>query len=121
MDGPEREASAARLDPRMIRELIAMLREAQDWRLTDGQWQEVGHLVEDAEKALAGGDAAALRRLIDTLEVAGEVRITRIGATSTPQPVPPPIRDRLNRLVHQLSPPAGGRAGGAAGDRPPRC
>ncbi|MEV5822393.1 CATRA system-associated protein [Micromonospora harpali] len=120
MDRPEREASAARLDPRTIRDLVSMLREAQGWRLTDGKWQEVGRLVEDVEKALAGGDAAALRRLTDTLEVAGEVRITRIGAASTPQPVPPPIRDRLNRLVHQLSPPSGGRAGGAAGDRPSR-
>ncbi|WP_144082587.1 CATRA system-associated protein [Micromonospora sp. DH13] len=120
MDGPEREASAARLDPRMIRDLISMLREAQGWRLTDGKWQEVGRLVEDVEKALAGGDDAALRRVIDTLEVAGEVRITRIGA-STPQPVPPRLRDRLNRLVHQLSPSSGGRAGGAAGDRPSRC
>ncbi|MFC8849198.1 MULTISPECIES: CATRA system-associated protein [unclassified Micromonospora] len=119
MDGPEREASAASLRPRMIRDLISMLREAQGWRLTEGKWQEVGRLIADLEKALADGDNAALRRVLDTLEVAGEVRITRIGA-SMPQPVPPRLRDRLNRLVHELSPQAGGRAEGAAGDRQPR-
>jgi hypothetical protein len=51
--------------------------------------------------ALAAADLDALAAATADLELAGPLRITRIGATPVVPPTPP-VRDLLNRLVFSL-------------------
>jgi hypothetical protein len=76
------------------------------WQLVPKRWERVEQIVDSAAQAVAAGDVDALRDAIGELELAGPVRVTRIGATPL---VPPPdqVRDRANHLVHSL--------GGASG------
>jgi len=51
--------------------------------------------------ALEAGDVEALTAATADMELAGPLRIIRIGTVPIVPP-PPPIRERLNRLVHAL-------------------
>jgi hypothetical protein len=71
------------------------------WQLHEMRWQPVEQILAAIEDALTADDTAALTAATANLELAGPVRLTRIGATPI---VPPPatVRARLNRLVHSL-------------------
>jgi hypothetical protein len=62
----------------------------------------VTEIVQSIDNALSAGDPAALDAATVDLELAGPTRITRVGAT--PQvPAQPPIRERVNRMIHSLT------------------
>lgn len=87
------------------------------WRLAPARWDRVAEVLAAAAEAAAGGDAAALDAAVGELELAGPVRITRIGATPT-LPPPPAVRERANHLVHALGgSPAGAPAAPKDGPR----
>jgi hypothetical protein len=82
-------------------EAVVVISDALQWRLTAARWQAIEELLAAMDAALAADDLEALTAAVADLELAGPVRITRIGAAPA---VPPPlqVRDRLNRLVNSL-------------------
>jgi hypothetical protein len=82
-------------------EVLDVLRDLLVWQLAPPRWPEMGRIVESIATALAGGNLDALRAATADLELASPVRITRIGATPV-VPAPPPLRERVNHLVHSL-------------------
>ncbi len=81
-------------------EALEVLLDVLEWRLTEARWQLIDQSLIAMDAALKAGDPAALATAIADLEIAGPVRIIKIG---DPQgEPPPPVRDRLNRLVHSL-------------------
>jgi hypothetical protein len=106
---------------------LDVLNDLLEWQLAAQRWERVERIVDALAEALAAGDADALREATAELEVAGPVRITRIGAT--PQiPAPERVRDVANHLVHVLggappppvAPPTDstGGPGGGGGRKP---
>lgn len=84
------------------RETVDVLRQVAEWQLAPPRWDRVSVLLDAMQAALNSGDAEALDAALTDLEMAGPVRIVRIGST---QPVAPPprIRERVNQLIHSLT------------------
>lgn len=71
------------------------------WRLAATRWDAVGDTLDKMDAALTAHDKDALNDATTDLDVAGPSRIAPIGATPVVPP-PAPVRDLLNRLVHEL-------------------
>jgi hypothetical protein len=84
------------------RDALSVLRDMLGWRLSTARWEAIAGSVEALAAYLDLGDLAAARDIVIQLELAGPVRITRIGAVPA-QPPPPPVRERVNHLIHRLS------------------
>jgi hypothetical protein len=82
-------------------EALDVISDALQWRLADTRWQGIEQLLVAMGAALEADDLGALTAATVDLELAGPLRMTRIGATPVVPP-PPPVRDRLNRLVYSL-------------------
>jgi hypothetical protein len=81
---------------------LDVLTDVLEWRLAEERWARVTEIVQTLDNALSTGDLVALEAATVDLELAGPVRIIRVGAT--PQiPAPPPVRERINRMVHSLT------------------
>jgi hypothetical protein len=91
----------------------SVLQDMLSWRLSAARWEAIAGSVEALAAYLDLGDLAAAREIVIQLELAGPVRITRIGAAA-PQPPPGAVRERVNQLIHRLS----GGAGPAASAQP---
>jgi hypothetical protein len=85
----------------MRAEALDVVSDALEWRLAEARWEAVEQVLVVMDAALEAGDPDALAAATADLELAGPLRITRIGATPVVPPAPP-IRDRLDRLVHSL-------------------
>ncbi|WP_066366960.1 CATRA system-associated protein [Herbidospora mongoliensis] len=97
------KAVSVMIDRQKVRnQALAILRQIPDWELTPARWEIVAELLEVADVAVAAGDLDGLDATTVQLELVGPVRMTRLGATPS-EPPPPPVRDRLNILVHRLS------------------
>lgn len=102
---------------------LSVLTDVLQWRLPQTHWTRVTEIVQSIDKALSAGDPAALQAATIDLELAGPIRITRIGA---PPQVPAPrlVRDRVNIMVASLTDVTCGTDRGDSGkdsgrDRPP--
>ncbi len=82
-------------------EALDVISDVLQWRLAYASWEAIEQVLAALDAALAAGDLDALAAAIADLELAGPLRITRIGATPA-VPAPPPVRDVLNRLVFSL-------------------
>lgn len=92
---------------------LEVVSESVSWMLPELRWERVTEVVQLMDNALSAGDPVALDNATVELELAGPVRITRIGAT--PQvPPPPKVLERLTWTARQL---AGGSAGGPSQPR----
>lgn len=89
---------------------VSVLQDMLSWRLSAARWDAIAGSVEALATYLDLGDLAAARDIVIQLELAGPVRITRIGALPS-QPPPPPVRERINHLIHRMS--VGERRAGA--------
>lgn len=82
-------------------EALDAISDALQWRLASSRWAAIEGVLAAMDEALQARDLEALASALSDLELAGPVRITRIGATPI-VPASPPVRERLNRLVHVL-------------------
>jgi hypothetical protein len=82
-------------------EALDVVSEVLEWRLAEARWQAIQQVLIAMEAALAAGDLDALAAATADLELAGPLRITRIGTTPVVAAAPP-VRDLLNRLVYSL-------------------
>jgi hypothetical protein len=90
-------------------EALEVVEDALEWRLHPCHWERIAPIVAALIEALEHGDRQALVTATADLELAGPLRITRIGDDPL-LPPPPAVRDRLNRLIHTLgglAPPDG--------------
>ncbi|MFJ9588211.1 CATRA system-associated protein [Streptomyces acidicola] len=78
-------------------------------------WTRLEVTLADLESALDDGDADRLRLALYTLEdsLAGD-RMRMLGGPDTRTPPPPPLADRLDRLVHQIRVPGARNEGASA-------
>jgi hypothetical protein len=83
-------------------ETVDVLRQVADWELAPPRWERVSVLLDAVQAALSSGDAEALAAALIDLEMAGPVRIVRIGSAQPSAP-PPKIRERVNQLIHSLT------------------
>jgi hypothetical protein len=100
-DGTSTDSAAIDGAAEVRAEALDLLKDALHWHLAEARWQAIEHVLITMDAALTVSDLAALAAATADLELAGPLRITRIGATPVVPP-PPPIRDRLNRLVYVL-------------------
>ncbi|MFI6504513.1 CATRA system-associated protein [Nonomuraea typhae] len=84
---------------------LDLLAEVLVWRLAGDRWRAVERALDGL--AAAGGDTDAFREVLHDLELAGPARAVRIEDVAV-LPVPEPVRERINQLVHTLEGP--GRA-----------
>jgi hypothetical protein len=80
---------------------LDVVSDALEWRLADARWLAIEQILGAMAVALQDSDLETLAVATADLELAGPLRITRIG-TIPVVPPPPPVRDRLNQLVHSL-------------------
>lgn len=88
-DGPAIRASALHVLDYLMR-----------LKLTEARWERVGGILAIAADAAAAGDLGTLRSVVGELELAGPVRVIRIGGAPVGPP-PPKIRERVE-LVRSL-------------------
>jgi hypothetical protein len=69
--------------------------------LAPARWERLAGLIEIAIDATEAGDLDGLRQATVELELAGPVRVIRIGDTPVVPP-PPKVRERVNYLVDAL-------------------
>jgi hypothetical protein len=82
-------------------EALDVVSDALQWRLADARWQAIEQVLVAMDAALEADDLEALAAAAADLELAGPLRITRIGATPVVPPAPA-VRALLNRLVYSL-------------------
>jgi hypothetical protein len=82
-------------------EALDVVLDALQWRLAEARWQAIEQMLIAMEAALEAGAVEDLAAATADLELAGPLRITRIGSTPLIPPGPP-IRDLLNRMVYSL-------------------
>jgi hypothetical protein len=102
--GPSGEPPAGSgpvIPPSVRDEALDVIKDALRWQLAEARWQAIEQILGAMDAALESGDPQAVSAATVELEMAGPLRITRIGGTPVVSP-PPPVRDRLNRLVFSL-------------------
>ncbi len=89
-------------DPGTRGAAIEVLEYIVQLEMTPARWERLTELIDIAIQAATAGDRDGLRQATVELELAGPVRITRIGDSPS---VPPPqgVRERVNHLIHALS------------------
>ena len=86
-------------------EALEILGSVLTWHMPRQQWTYAGQAVDALTAAVAAGDLPAVVAAIADLELLGPVRLVRIGESDEdePQTPPEPVRDRINRLIHDLA------------------
>ncbi|WP_406164837.1 CATRA system-associated protein [Streptomyces sp. NBC_00996] len=80
----------------------ATLELVSDWTATPEQWQRVIRLLAQLDHAIDRRDATALRAAADALEDLDAYRDPgRVGETP-PGPPPPPVLERVPKLVDRI-------------------
>ncbi|MFC5824737.1 CATRA system-associated protein [Nonomuraea insulae] len=97
MPAPESQST----ETEIISDARAVLRDMLEWKLTPARWEQLSETIDIAVTAEKSGDLEALQRVTIELELAGPVRVTRLGARPTVA-APPRVRERVNLLVYEL-------------------
>lgn len=100
MVSPEGAYSGHRDLARAREEALEVLADVRQWRLAEASWQFIDQALVAMDAALVAGDPVALAAATSAIEIAGPVRVIKIGDPQVEPP--PPVRDRMNRLVHLL-------------------
>jgi hypothetical protein len=84
------------------RDALELLRQSLRWKLPAARWEGVGAIFDALEAGLALADDDMVTSATIRLGEAGPARIIKIGTTSD-EPPPPPVRERVNELISRLS------------------
>jgi hypothetical protein len=106
---PMTEPDDSSLDRGIRGDALQVLEYILKLELAPARWERLAGLIEIAIDAEAAGDTDGLRQATIELELAGPVRVIRIGDAPAVPP-PPRVRERVNYLVHEL------RTAGAAAE-----
>ncbi len=88
--------------PDQVREeACSVLADMRQWEISPARWEEIAAILSDLALGLAQNDLDAVAAATIQMELAGPVRLIKIGAQA--QPPPTPVRERINRLIDQLS------------------
>jgi hypothetical protein len=85
-----------------LQDAVLVLEDLLTLELSPARWEGIAGVLEALVTEVAAGDLNNLAEATIQLELAGPVRITRIGAMPT-EPPPPRVRERINQLIHSLS------------------
>jgi hypothetical protein len=89
-------------DAETVQDAVDVLDDLVLWELAPQRWEQVDRILAWIDRALRARDGDDLRAAVAELELSGPVRILRIGGNQQ-TPVPPPVLDRRNALVHTLT------------------
>jgi hypothetical protein len=78
------------------------LQDALQWQLTDARWAAVEQILDAMQAALESHDLEALVAATTDLELAGPLRLLKIGTKEPPVQPQPRTRDRLNQMVDSI-------------------
>ena len=90
------------LDANLRADALEVLGDVPHWQLPPGRWGTVRGALEAVYSAVEVMDAGALLVAVQELEFTGPVRATTTDGPETVDP-PEPVRDLINKLVHDLS------------------
>lgn len=82
-------------------DVLDVVSDALQWRLTEARWKEVEQLLNALHEALQAGDPEAVDAVTADLELASPLRIIPIG-TPPLEPPGPQLRSIVVRIVHHL-------------------
>jgi hypothetical protein len=85
-----------------VQDACVILAEVNDWRLPPTDWVELAQLIENMSAAFAAADAKGIYHAIEELDLYTPDRAIPLGADRAVAPAPPPLRERVNQLVHTL-------------------
>lgn len=90
-------------------EVLDTLRLVDQWSMTETAWWQVHGLLVALESSHATGDRQEFARAYGELARIGLLQARRFGGPEDPdaRPLPPPVRERRNTLVHRLGIPTG--------------
>jgi hypothetical protein len=86
----------------VLQDAVHVLEDLLLLELSPARWEGIAGILEALATEVAASDLSNLTEATIQLELAGPVRITRIGAMPT-EPPPPRVRERINQLIHSLS------------------
>jgi hypothetical protein len=86
----------------VLQDAVHVLEDLLVWELSPARWEGIAGILDALAAEVADSDLSNLAEATIQLELAGPVRLTRIGATPT-EPPPPRVRERINQLIHRLS------------------
>jgi hypothetical protein len=84
------------------RDALVILRQLPRWELSAARWKGVREILDALEAGLDLADDEMVTGAIFRLGEAGPVRIIKVGTTSG-EPPPPLVRERVNELISRLS------------------
>lgn len=104
--GDEREARAAPAgwDADTIADALDVLAAVPAWELSPQRWDRVRLILDRMAAVITGGDAQDLRDAVAELQLSGPRRIRRVGS-DVRTGVPDQVVQRVDKLVHALTPP----------------
>ena len=98
---PIGEPHIPRQAPASVKEILAAV---PGWLLRPVDWRDLDEITRDLQNALADGDDARLRRLTGEMLSIASVRVEE--RITDAEPMPEPIRERINDLLDTLDPPS---------------
>ncbi|WP_157472911.1 CATRA system-associated protein [Frankia sp. EAN1pec] len=94
---------------------LVPLRRALAARLVPRAWERFGVLVDNLETAWSAADSGEFDNAVLRLDLAVRKRASRLGEEPV-VPMTPPVRERVNRMIHVLT-EVSGRDTSAVGGR----
>jgi hypothetical protein len=99
---PSHELRGAREDHAddALAEALDLVENIDEWLLPRARWTDVADLIAALSTAADVKDMASIRSATAELRLLSPLRVKMIGEEPV-EPPPPPVRDRLNILLHR--------------------
>jgi hypothetical protein len=91
-----------------LAEVLDLVEDIDEWLLPRARWADVADLIVALSTAADVKDMTSIRSATAELRLISPLRVKLIGEEPA-EPPPPPVRDRLNVLLHKLQSEPGPR------------